>query len=253
MRLYIKEAREIAGLSQKELARLLGVAPNTFNGYETGKHDPKSDLLKQIAHACGVSTDFLLGLEKQNSAPSLTDEALDVAEKYDKASLTIKNVVKAVLAVDAPDQAIPSVVPQLAEIIPMQAPPKRKIPIFNTAAGSGDPAPDIAWDYYETDNSRADFAIHIVGDSMEPLLPDGSVALGIRRMPYDGEIGAFRLDGQFLVKQVCQDIRGTTYLFSVNRGRADADQMIELDSGRDLWCFGTILCDRVPLPDRLGI
>lgn len=61
MKFYIKEARESAGLSQKELAQIIGVAPNTMHGYESGKHDPKSDLLTKIAIACHVSVDFLLG------------------------------------------------------------------------------------------------------------------------------------------------------------------------------------------------
>ena len=61
MKLHIKEARVQAGLSQKDLARMIGVAPSTFNGYESGNHDPKSDLLIKIAKACNVSVDFLLG------------------------------------------------------------------------------------------------------------------------------------------------------------------------------------------------
>lgn len=63
MEFRIKEARERAGYSQKELAQIIGVAQNTFHGYESGKHDPKSDLLKKIAKACGVSVDFLLGVD----------------------------------------------------------------------------------------------------------------------------------------------------------------------------------------------
>lgn len=82
MRFQIREARERAGLSQKELAEKIGVAPNTFHGYESGKHDPKSNLLADIAKICGVSVDFLLGLEKEN-APALPEngtEALKVEE-----------------------------------------------------------------------------------------------------------------------------------------------------------------------------
>ena len=62
MKFFIKEARERAGYTQKQLAEIIGVAPNTFHGYESGKHDPKSDLLIQIAKTCDVSVDFLLGL-----------------------------------------------------------------------------------------------------------------------------------------------------------------------------------------------
>ena len=62
MKLNIKQARELAGLTQKDLAEKLGVAASTFNGYEKGQHDPKSDVLIAISNICGVSTDFLLGL-----------------------------------------------------------------------------------------------------------------------------------------------------------------------------------------------
>lgn len=61
MKFYIREAREKAGLTQKELAAIVGVHPSTFNGYEKGNHDPKSDLLAKIADACGVTVDYLLG------------------------------------------------------------------------------------------------------------------------------------------------------------------------------------------------
>lgn len=70
MRFYIKEAREQAGFSQKELAEIVGVAPNTFHGYESGKHDPKSDLLVKIANACHVSVDFLLGIPAKENKKS---------------------------------------------------------------------------------------------------------------------------------------------------------------------------------------
>lgn len=248
MKLYIREARETAGISQKDLAARIGVAPSTFNGYEMGNHDPKSELLIKIARECGVSVDFLLGVDRssnEESAPSLTDEALDIAKRYDTATPVIKNVVKAVLAAGETGEEPEST---LAEVIPTPRKKTKVVPLFNVAAGTGDPSPDVAWENYETENLKADFAIHIVGDSMEPLLPDGSIALGVKDMPRDGEVGAFRLDGEFLVKQVCQDIRGTTYLFATNRARSDADKKIERDSDRDLWCFGTILCEHVPLP-----
>ena len=125
----------------------------------------------------------------------------------------------------------------------------RWVPCYNSAAGTGDPEPDEQPGMAETENPQADFAVHIVGNSMEPLLPDGSVALGMNRKPQDGEVGAFRVDGMFTVKQVCVDSEGNTYLFATNRERSDADQTIRYNSGRDLWCYGTILCDKVPLPD----
>lgn len=72
MNFKIKEARERAGLSQKQLADILGVAPNTFHGYESGKHDPKSKLLAEIAIACSVTVDFLLGID-ESTKPAEAD------------------------------------------------------------------------------------------------------------------------------------------------------------------------------------
>lgn len=76
MEFRIKEARELAGYSQKELAQIIGVAPNTFHGYESGKHDPKSELLVKIAQACNVTVDFILGREsKTEKSPDTTEDA----------------------------------------------------------------------------------------------------------------------------------------------------------------------------------
>ena len=68
MKFRIKEARELRGLSQKELAKILNIKPTTFNGYEKGSHDPKSNVLAAIAKECGVTTDYLLGLSENPSA-----------------------------------------------------------------------------------------------------------------------------------------------------------------------------------------
>jgi len=59
----IKEARKTAKLTQCELAEKLGIKVSTLSGYEIGAHDPKSNTLAQIAQICGVTVDYLLGVE----------------------------------------------------------------------------------------------------------------------------------------------------------------------------------------------
>lgn len=92
MKFQIKAAREKAGFSQKELAKIVGVAPSTFNGYESGNHDPKSELLCKIADTCDVTVDFLLGrnfsddTHKHKNSPS-TDESAPGEEKSEDDSL----------------------------------------------------------------------------------------------------------------------------------------------------------------------
>lgn len=62
MMLRIREVREQLGISQKDFAKSLGIKPTTYNGYETGMHDPKSDILVHIAKMYNVSIDYLLGI-----------------------------------------------------------------------------------------------------------------------------------------------------------------------------------------------
>lgn len=67
MTFKIKEARQLAGITQKELAKTIGVSAGTLSDYENGNHDPKSDCLARIADACNVTVDFLLGRETKKS------------------------------------------------------------------------------------------------------------------------------------------------------------------------------------------
>lgn len=234
--------RKARGISRKELADALEIPYTTLRNYETDAREPGHVFLVKLAQLLNVSVDSLVGApEKQKSAPSLSNEALDVARRYDAAPDNIKGIVNAVLDLN-----------NGADVTPTAAPKKTKvIPLFGArfAAGTPETAGDLEWENYETTNQKADFAIHVNGDSMEPVLQDGTIALGVRRFPQAGEVGAFRIDGEFLVKQFVQDSQGNVYLFSVNRDRSDADLVLWHDSDRDLQCYGTILCARTPLPD----
>lgn len=76
----IKEARKFAKLTQRELADQLGIKVSTLSGYEIGAHDPKSNMLAEIARICGTTVDYLLGIdyaqaEKKPAIPEgMTDE-----------------------------------------------------------------------------------------------------------------------------------------------------------------------------------
>ena len=128
----------------------------------------------------------------------------------------------------------------------------RVIPLFGNsfAAGPGEPDFSVALEEYEIpENQRGDFAVRVNGDSMEPWLPDGSIQIGVREMPKDGEVAAIMVDGAFYVKQVCIDIVGTLHLFSLNRERRDLDFSIEASGNSTVRCFGTILTrERHALP-----
>ncbi len=61
----IRELRQKKGLTQTELARLIGCAQNTITEWEKRKgRAPGKKLLGKVAKILGVSIDYLLGVEK---------------------------------------------------------------------------------------------------------------------------------------------------------------------------------------------
>lgn len=57
----LKQARELRGLSQAQLAAKAGLPPASISHFESGPRKPSFDNLKSIASALDVTTDYLLG------------------------------------------------------------------------------------------------------------------------------------------------------------------------------------------------
>ena len=83
----------------------------------------------------------------------------------------------------------------------------------------------------------------------EPWFPDGSVAFVNHDQMADGDVGVFCVDGAAVIKQWHRDALGITYLFSLNRDRADADVVVTPGSGRAVVWQGRVLTPhRFPVP-----
>lgn len=57
----LKAFRESLGLTQAEFGKSVGIAKSTYNNYETGIRDPKSDFWIAVAQKYGVTIDYLMG------------------------------------------------------------------------------------------------------------------------------------------------------------------------------------------------
>lgn len=64
----IAKAREDKGLNQSELARRLGVTPQSVQAWESGKNVPRNQKLSSIAEVLGVSVGYLLVGDVANGA-----------------------------------------------------------------------------------------------------------------------------------------------------------------------------------------
>ena len=71
----VKKLREQKGLSQAELARLLGITRSSVNTWEMGISVPSTQYIVDLAGVFDISTDYLLGVDSSStiSVAGLTD------------------------------------------------------------------------------------------------------------------------------------------------------------------------------------
>lgn len=99
----IKEARRAKGITQKELADLIGVNKNTISGYEGGYREPDVPRIHALSKALDVTGDWLIEspfaekMEREKEGSTLSPEALSVAQDYDTLDLRGKTIVRGVL------------------------------------------------------------------------------------------------------------------------------------------------------------
>ena len=63
----LKELRQQAGLTQKQLSEQIGVTKSVISFYELRERAPSPDVLVKLASIFHVSSDYLLGIEKGRS------------------------------------------------------------------------------------------------------------------------------------------------------------------------------------------
>ena len=237
---YINKYREEHGkMSFRAFAALVGLSPQYVINLVKGiNNDGKPlsatmDTYAKIAKGTGISeTELLLMLDDSVTVnPDLSNREVVLVQKFRKADENTKQAVESVLnGVKLRETKI--------------------IPLFGSsfAAGSFEPGTqDEPFEDYEVDaDSKAEFAVRISGDSMEPELHDGEIALCTKRRPQIGEIVVCLVNGSFYVKQFITD--GTNiYLRSINRKRKDADIDIWSTGNYTVKCFGTVIHRRVRL------
>lgn len=257
----IKIRRHELGMTLEDVARVVGVGKSTVRKWETGYiENMRRDKIAKLAEALHTTPAYLMGWEESAEKPEEPKAEHARFPRDQMVAMPVREIDSIYDALNDPGQAelcrygrylTAQEEYKLAEPRPAPKAPARIVPLLGAAFAAGSPETpgDLFMSDYLTEDPRAEFAIRVNGDSMEPWLPDGSVALGVKRVPRDGEVAAFFLDGGFLVKQFCLDALGCVHLFSLNRSRSDADDDVAPDSGRDLRLVGTILMkDRLPLP-----
>ena len=76
----LKKLRKNKNLTQSQLGEKIGVAKSVVSYYENGDRYPSPEILIKIAHTFNVSTDYLLGLNREKSinVSGLNEEDIQV-------------------------------------------------------------------------------------------------------------------------------------------------------------------------------
>jgi transcriptional regulator with XRE-family HTH domain len=69
----IKQLREAAGLKQLDIATAVGVSTQAVSKWETNKSEPDRDAIKILCELFKVTSDEILGIEKNTSIPADDD------------------------------------------------------------------------------------------------------------------------------------------------------------------------------------
>lgn len=63
----LKELRKQSGLTQQQLAERVGVTKSVISFYELKERAPSPDVLTKLSYIFHVSTDYLLGIERNKT------------------------------------------------------------------------------------------------------------------------------------------------------------------------------------------
>lgn len=73
----ITEARKGSGLSQKEVAALIGVAQATYSAYERGRNEPPAEVLVRLSYLFKVPVDALVQKDRLHKTANDAQQQID--------------------------------------------------------------------------------------------------------------------------------------------------------------------------------
>lgn len=232
----IFETMKQNGQKQKDLAAATCISTSAISAWKKNGANPAAETLSAIADFLGVSLDYLL--TGKESPSRLTEDERDLLALYSKLSSAEQQRLigrAELLAEQAKRQ-------EIRRSVPEESAPCESIDIpFSTlpvSAGLGD--------FLEQDGTqetinvpatpttrRADFAVRVDGDSMEPMFSDGDIVLVEQEQEVpEGQVGIFAVNGAGYIKKA-----GRRCLISAN----DKYDDIPISPDDSVRCFGLVI------------
>lgn len=225
----LTELRKERGFTRTGFADYLGIPSTTLRNYETNQREPGHIFLKHIADIFKVSVDYLLGVTDDRT-PSILRAEFNSAEiehikKYRALDKHGKDIIDTILAkeytrmekIRAQEEKSEKNMPEYVH---------KKVYYQPAAAGFGNYLDGAECETFEFPAnevpSAADFGIRISGDSMEPLIKDGSI-VWVEAQPeiQTGQIGIFTIDADAYCKRLKVDHEARAVVLESENPRYD--------------------------------
>lgn len=220
-----------SNINQNELCDYLHIGTSTMSNWKIRGTDPPAKYIIPICEFLNISPEQLLtGKKTTHVVPELSENEQELIAIYNQLSDLSKERVleRAKVLFELETEKEEKQQEQTITITSSE---------YRVSAGRGvllgdDNLTEIT--VPDTPEARkADFALTICGDSMEPIYHDGDVVL-VRKMPSVevGEIGIFYVDGGGYIKKY-----GGDRLISLNSAYDD----ILLNENTEIRCFGKVI------------
>lgn len=229
-------------LSKAQLAKAADIPYTTLDSMLKRDSDQKRMLsMLRIAEILGTSVEELVLCEEELSLrrDTLSPAERELLEQFRRLDERGRAAVQALARHEGEQCDTDAVILPLATLD--ETLPERLIKVYDFPAAAGAPLPLFSEDY-TLENApeaprQADFGIRISGNSMEPLIEDGSV-VWVKQMESvsDGQIGIFLFNGEALCKRLSTE-KGACRLLSVNPAYAP----IPVHAEDDLRVVGQVL------------
>ena len=196
----LKKLREENGYTQKQVAEHFGRKQQIIGHWETGYSQPDAGTLFDLCafYGADINTAFGFSSKKASRAelsPAVYAAAMDYSQLSSEHRKTVDNVISALL------------IKQAEEEKPVEN--VRFIDLFDMPVSAGN---GVYLEGYDThpieivntpEAARADYALRVSGDSMEPMFSDGDIVL-VETMPQIPQkaIGVFIHNGEGYIKQL---------------------------------------------------
>lgn len=246
---------KLHNVKTSDVCKATGISPQTISAWKKGEYEPKADKRRKISDYFGVPLSYLDRDDTDIMTDIAVNDGIDKAMEIRQKELDARNNTA---LLDAKEKAEKRFVEYALNLAFWNTSPERRkivaeilgiefheteekvktLPFYGNIAAAGTSVNSYDILMHGTiecpDNrytAKADYAIGVCGDSMEPEFHDGDIVLVMKRHTIEyGAIGIFQVDNDIYIKKLTRD-----GLKSLN------ENYQTIKNSRDIICLGEVI------------